>query len=85
VRVADDVQDARGAPARDIGAMVDQQSPDASFPETRLDEQRIELGVPVRLRQDGCEADDYAVSLRHQHVTIRDLLGRQLDGVRIRE
>jgi hypothetical protein len=46
VRVADDVQDARGAPARDIGAMFDQQSPHAASPEARLDEQRIELAVP---------------------------------------
>jgi len=60
VRVADDVQNPRGAPARDIGAMLYQQSSDASFPEARLDEQRIELGVPVRARHDGCEADDDA-------------------------
>jgi hypothetical protein len=85
VRVADDVQDARGAPARDIGAVFDQQSPHTSFPEARLDEQRIELAIPVRPRQDSCEADDHTVALRHQHVTIRDLLERQRDRVRIRE
>ena len=72
VRVTDDVQDARGALHGDIGAMFDQQSPNASFPECRLDEQPVELGIPVRPRQDCCETDDYAVALRHEHVTIRN-------------
>jgi hypothetical protein len=48
VRVADDVQNARGACARGIGAMFDEQSPHTSFPQARLDKQRIELGIPVR-------------------------------------
>jgi hypothetical protein len=65
--------------------MINQESPQASFPEVRLDEQRIELGVPVRPRQDGCEADDDALALRHEHVTIGGVLDRQLDRVRIRE
>jgi hypothetical protein len=85
VRVADDVQDARGALARDVGAMFDQQSPHASLPECRLDEQRIELGIPVQPRQYRCEADDHALSLRHEHVTIRNLLNRKSDDIRIRE
>ena len=85
VRVADDVQDARGALACEIGAMFDQQSAHALFPEGRLDEQRIELGIAVRSRQDRCEADDHAGALRNQDVTIRDLLDRQRDRVRVRE
>jgi len=85
VRVADDVQGARGAPAGDIGTMFDEQSSHASFPEARLDEQRIELGIPVRPRQDCGETDDHAVALRQEHVAIRDLLDRQRDRVRIRE
>ena len=60
------MQDARGAPARDIGAMLDQQSSHASFPEARLDEQRIQLGIAVRPRQHRGEADDHAVALRDE-------------------
>src|SRR5258706_12549963 len=47
VRVTHDVQDARRASPRDIGAMFDEHPPPSSLPKGRLDEQRIELGVPV--------------------------------------
>ena len=85
VRVADDVQDARSMPACDIGTMIDQPSSHASFPECRLYEQRIEFSVPVRPRQDGCKPDDDAIALRHEHMTVRDLLDWQGDRVRMLE
>ena len=68
VRVADDLQDARGAAPRHIGATFDQQSPKTSFPECRLDEQRIEFGIPVRSRKDRGEADNHAIALGHKDV-----------------
>ena len=85
VRIADDVHNARCAPACDVGTVFDQQSPNASFPKTRIDEQRIELGIPVRPWQDCGEADDHAVPLRHEYVAVRDLLDRQRDRVRVCE
>jgi len=68
-----------GGGSGDAGAMLDQQSPDPSFPETRIDKQRIELGIPVRPRQDRGEADDHVIALGHEHVTIRNVLDRQHD------
>jgi hypothetical protein len=68
-----------------ISAPVDQQSSHAPLPETRLDKQRVELGIPVWPRQDRSEADDHRRVFCHENVTIRDLLHRDDDRVRVRE
>jgi len=85
VRIADHVQDARGTPARDIGAVFDQQSSKASFPQAGLDEQGIELGLTVWPLEHRGKADDHPFTLRHEHVASRDLLDRQRDRVWIRK
>jgi hypothetical protein len=79
------MEDACGALVRDTGAVVDEQTSYSAFPEGRIDEERIEIGLPVVTRQDRSESDDHTVLLRYEDVTRSDLFERQGDRVRIRQ
>jgi hypothetical protein len=57
---------------------VDQRSADPAPPQIGLDEQAVEFAP-----NHGCESGNATVELCHEHLPIRDLGRREVDGARI--
>src|SRR4029078_11330175 len=85
VRVSRHMQEPRRTLLRNGSTMIDQLPAHSVFPGVRLDEQRVQFSLPVGPWNDGGEAQDLAEPLRHEDVSLGDVVDWNADGVRMRE
>jgi hypothetical protein len=65
--------------------MLDERSANALAPTLGFHEQRIQIKVAIRSRDDSREALDQASQFCDEHLAVENLLERQLDSVRVRQ